>query len=348
MASILVTGGCGYIGSHTALEFLANTPHKILILDNLSTGFKENFDFLYKRYKERVEFIPLDLSNTPALESFLKDKAGQIQCVLHFAASLIVEESTKNPLLYYQNNTLNTTNLIQLCIKYQIKNFIFSSTAAVYGEPKGEFDSIDEGFYLEPINPYGTSKMMSEKVLQDASKVHDFNYVALRYFNVAGANMTNDLAKEGGLGQRSKKSTHLIKIAIECASQRREKMGIFGSDYPTPDGTCIRDYIHINDLASAHLSAYEYLLDKQESNVFNVGYSRGYSVAEVIKNVKEITKQDFLVENHTRRAGDPAKLIANNQKILSLTNWKPRYDDLSKIIQSAYEWELYLKSSENA
>ncbi|RDU72463.1 UDP-glucose 4-epimerase GalE [Helicobacter anseris] len=346
MGYILVTGGCGYIGSHTIFEFLENTQNKIIIIDNLSTGFLQNFNFLESKFKDRIEFIKCDLSERQKLEEIFKNK--KIECILHFAASLIVEESTKNPLLYYQNNTMNTTNLIELCIKYQIKNFIFSSTAAVYGEPYGEFESIDENFMLAPINPYGSSKMMSEKILEDTAKIYDFNYIALRYFNVAGANIKNkDLNLYGGLGQRSKNATHLIKIAIECAVKKREKMGIFGNDYNTRDGTCIRDYIHINDLASAHLSAFDYLLQNKKSNIFNVGYARGYSVAEVIKAVKDITKQDFLVENQPRRNGDPAKLIANNKKILKHTNWKPKYDDLEIIIQTAYDWEKYLKFSEN-
>ncbi len=346
MSYILVTGGCGYIGSHTVFEFLQKTQNKILIFDNLSTGFKENLIFLQQEFQDRVKFFEADLNHLEQLEEIFKK--NQILCVLHFAASLIVEESTKNPLLYYQNNTLNTTHLIKLCIQYKVKNFIFSSTAAVYGEPKGVFDSIDENFSLSPINPYGNSKMMSEKILQDVSSVHDFCYIALRYFNVAGANAYHqDLIKKGGLGQRSKNATHLIKVAIECATKKREKMGIFGSDYPTEDGTCIRDYLHISDLASAHLSAFNYLLKHQTSNIFNVGYSKGYSVAEVIDAVKRVTKQDFLVEKLPRRAGDPAKLIANNQKFLTLTDWKPQYNNLDFIIQSAYEWEKYLKSFEN-
>ncbi|WP_104696906.1 MULTISPECIES: UDP-glucose 4-epimerase GalE [unclassified Helicobacter] len=346
MDTILVTGGCGYIGSHTILEFLEKTQNHIIIVDNLSTGFLDNFNYLKSIFKERITFLEINLNEIEKLEEVFRN--NKIKCILHFAASLIVEESTKNPLLYYGNNVINTIYLAQLCIKYGVKNFIFSSTAAVYGEPKGNFEKINEDFFPCPINPYGSSKLMSEKILEDMSRVYDFNYIALRYFNVAGASMKNQLdIHKSGLGQRSKKATHLIKIALECAVGKREKMGIFGNDYDTEDGTCIRDYLHIDDLASAHLSAYDYLLENKKSNIFNVGYSKGYSVAEVINAVKTITKQDFIVENQPRRLGDPAKLIADNKKILELTNWIPKYDNLNTIIQSAYEWEKYIKFSEN-
>lgn len=346
MSTILVTGGCGYIGSHTILEFLENTQSNIIVVDNLSTGFLENFSYLKNIFKDRITFLEINLNEIKKLEEIFKNQ--KIECILHFAASLIVEESTKEPLLYYKNNVINTINLIQLCVSHNVKNFIFSSTAAVYGEPKGNFEKIDENFLPCPINPYGSSKLMSEKVLEDTSKVYDFNYIALRYFNVAGASMKNQLMiNKSGLGQRSKKATHLIKIALECATGKRKKMGIFGDDYDTKDGTCIRDYIHIDDLASAHLSAYNYLLKNKKSNIFNVGYSKGYSVAEVIQMVKTITKQNFVVENQPRRLGDPAKLIADNKKFLELTDWTPKYNNLETIIQSAYDWEIYLKSSEN-
>ncbi|MCE3037090.1 UDP-glucose 4-epimerase GalE [Helicobacter sp. faydin-H20] len=345
MSFILVTGGCGYIGSHTLLEFLKNTNHHFLVIDNLSTGFIQNLEYLQNRFQNRITFFNYSLNNKEKLEQIFHTYS--IECVLHFAASLSVEESTKIPLEYYKNNTINTTFLIELCTKYNIKNFIFSSTAAVYGQPEGEFESIDENFSLNPINPYGTSKMMSEFILKDSSKIYNFNYVILRYFNVAGANMDNDFLHSHALGQRSKNAIHLIKIALECAVGKREKMGIYGINYDTKDGTCIRDYIHINDLASAHLSAYQYLLQNKQSNIFNVGYSKGYSVKEVIDKVKEVTKQDFLVEILGNRAGDPAKLIADNRKILQYTNWQPKYNDLEKIIQSAYDFECYLRDVEN-
>ncbi|CBG39275.1 UDP-glucose 4-epimerase GalE [Helicobacter mustelae] len=334
MEKILVTGGCGYIGSHTLLEFLEQTDCEFLLIDDLSTGFRENLAFLQAKFPHRIEFFCLDLADHHEVEKIFSSQ--KIEGVLHFAAALSVEESTKNPLFYYKNNTLNTTFLLELCSKYQVSFFIFSSTAAVYGQP--DFDVISEDFPLQPINPYGASKMMSERILQDLSNTSDLKFGILRYFNVAGANSIGEM----GLGQRSKNATHLIKVAVECATKKRTKMGVFGDDYPTKDGTCIRDYIHINDLASAHLSAYQFLKHTGQSEIFNVGYSRGYSVKEIIESVKRVTKQDFLVEEMPRRAGDPAKLIANNQKILRLTNWRPKFDDIEMIIKSAYEWEKML------
>lgn len=336
---LLFTGGSGYIGSNTALEFLKNTSCSISILDNLSSGFIQNFDYLQAHFKDRVHFIQADLCDIVALENIFKTHC--FDGVLHFGASLIVCESVSNPLLYYRNNTINTTNLINLCIKHQVKNFIFSSTAAVYGEPDISLIPLNESTPLAPINPYGASKMMSERVLEDTSKAYDFNYVALRYFNVAGANIEGP-SNEPHLGQRSKNATHLIKVACECAVGKRKSISIFGDDYPTKDGTCIRDYIHITDLANAHLQAYQYLKKTGKSEVFNVGYSKGYSVKEVIEATKQISGVDFEVQIASRRAGDPAELISDNKKILALTDWKVRFNDLSTIIKSAYEWEKKL------
>ncbi|PAF44773.1 UDP-glucose 4-epimerase GalE [Helicobacter sp. 11S02596-1] len=341
---LLLTGGAGYIGSHTALEFLENTDVSLTIIDNLSTGFLENIQYLKNRFPDRINFARVDLSDRSALEALLEKT--HFDGVLHFGASLIVNESVSNPLLYYSNNTLNTTALIQACITHKIKNFIFSSTAAVYGEPDSRYIPVQENTPLAPINPYGASKMMSEQILKDSSLAYDFNFIALRYFNVAGANIHNayddNNGTKDGLGQRSKNATHLIKVACECAVGKREKMAIFGDDYPTDDGTCIRDYIHINDLANAHLQAWEYLMSEKKSDIFNVGYAQGYSVKEVISTLKEVSGVDFKVEILPRRAGDPAKLIANNQKILSMTQWKPKYNNLKTIVASAYEWEKYL------
>lgn len=336
---LLFTGGSGYIGSNTALEFLKNTSSSISILDNLSSGFIENFDYLQAQFKDRVHFIQADLCDLVTLENIFSTHS--FDCVLHFSASLIVSESVSDPLLYYRNNTINTTNLINLCIKHNIKNFIFSSTAAVYGEPDIKLMPLNESTPLDPINPYGVSKMMSERVLEDTSKAYDFNYIALRYFNVAGANIQTS-SNEPYLGQRNKNATHLIKVACECAIGKRKNMSIFGDDYPTIDGTCIRDYIHITDLANAHLEAYKYLKKSCKSEIFNVGYSKGYSVKEVIEATKNIAGVDFEVQIAHRRPGDPAEIIADNKKILSLTEWKPRFDDLSTIIKSAYEWEKKL------
>ncbi|PAF47779.1 UDP-glucose 4-epimerase GalE [Helicobacter sp. 12S02634-8] len=336
---LLLTGGSGYIGSHTALEFLEHTDYSLIIVDNLSTGFLENFTYLKERFPHRIELIQLDLSDKQALEEvFMR---YQFMGVLHFSASLIVSESVSDPLSYYTNNTYNTTALIAMCLAHRVKNFIFSSTAAVYGEPQADLIPVTESTPLAPINPYGTSKMMSEQILSDCARAYDFCYAALRYFNVAGANMGNSTKDRSGLGQRSKNATHLIKVACECAVGKREAMHIFGADYPTPDGTCIRDYIHINDLANAHLQVWKYLIDHQKSEVFNVGYAQGYSVKEVIAAIKEVSKVDFDTQILPRRKGDPAILIANNQKIMTQTKWRPRYNDLKTIVKSAYDWEKY-------
>ena len=242
-------------------------------------------------------------------------------------------ESTQNPLKYYLNNTANTSNLIQTCLENGTNKFIFSSTAAVYGEPQTE--SVSETSPLQPINPYGRSKLMSEEVLRDASLANpSFKHCILRYFNVAGACMSYQI------GQNYPKATLLTKVAAECAAGKREKMFIFGDDYATKDGTCIRDYIHVDDIASAHLSGLNYLQNAGESNVFNVGYGHGFSVKEVINTMKRVSGVDFSVEMANRRAGDPSVLIADNAKIKSFTEWKPRFDSLEMICKSAYEWEL--------
>lgn len=344
MAYLLLTGASGYIGSHTAYAFLKNTDYQLVIVDDLSTGFIENITYLQETFKDRITFIQSNINDLQKMRSLLMQY--QFEAVIHFAASLIVGESVLKPLQYYINNTINTTHLINLCVECGVKHFIFSSTAAVYGEPDISLIPIDENAPLLPINPYGASKMMSERVLTDIAKIaQNFNYVALRYFNVAGASIDNTkelLSQHKGLGQRSKNATHLIKVACECACGKRESMGIFGTDYPTKDGTCIRDYIHIDDLANAHLEALKYLQTAQQSNVFNVGYCQGYSVKEVIELVKEVSGVDFQVIAQSRREGDPIELSAKNEKILSLTHWRPQFNDLRKIIQSAYEWERAL------
>lgn len=338
---LLFTGGCGYIGSHTAYEFLKNTDATLILLDNLSTGFIQNFHFLQENFPNRVRLFKADLNELEKISSLMKEE--NFDGVIHFGASIVVSESVSNPLKYYINNTQNTTNLISLCVQHQISNFLFSSTAAVYGEPKQ--NPVDECSPLCPINPYGTSKQMSEQVLQDTNKAHQLNYIILRYFNVAGANADN-IKLNGGLGQRSLEATHLIKVASECALGKRKEMLIYGDDYPTKDGTCIRDYIHISDLAKAHLSAYTFLKEKGESQIFNVGYNHGYSVKEVIQTMKKVSGVDFKTTIAPRRDGDPAMLIASNQKLLSLTQWKPQYDDLELICKSAYEWEKSLQGQQ--
>jgi UDP-glucose 4-epimerase len=329
--NILVTGGAGYIGSHVVKELLKKNEYKITVIDNFSTGFEETIKRL-KRYYGDFEFKYLDLSRWDMVEKFLKE--GEFDSIIHFAAALVVPESVKNPLKYYLNNTANTTNLIRCAVEGGVKNFIFSSTAAVYGEPKSILnEGISEDAPASPINPYGQSKLMSEQVLKDVAKANsNFKYIALRYFNVAGADMG------GKIGQSTKDATHLIKVAAQTALGKREKMYIFGDDYNTPDGTCIRDYIHVDDLSLAHIEALKYLKNSK-SDIFNVGYGRGYSVKEVIDMMKKVSGVDFKVEVTKKREGDPAILIANSSKLQKKSGWRPKYDNLELICKTALEWE---------
>ncbi|KAA6224667.1 MULTISPECIES: UDP-glucose 4-epimerase GalE [unclassified Campylobacter] len=331
---ILITGGAGYIGSHTLRQFL-NTKHELFVLDNLSKGSSIAINDLQKL--KNFNFIKQDLSDFKGVKELFKKE--KFDAVVHFAASIEVFESMQNPLKYYMNNTINTTNLIHSCLEENVNNFIFSSTAATYGEPKTEI--VSETSTLQPINPYGRSKLMSEEVLRDASKAKpEFKHCILRYFNVAGACMDFDI------GQRYDKATLLIKVAAECAAGKRDKIFIFGDDYNTRDGTCIRDYIHVDDISSAHLAGLEYL-QNNESSVFNVGYGHGFSVKEVIETMKMVSGVDFKVEISQRRPGDPSILISNANKIKEKTSWKPKFDDLKLICKSAYEWELKLIKEKN-
>ncbi len=326
---ILITGGAGYIGSHVAKQLLESKMHNITVLDSFKTGFENTIKTL-KSFGE-FEFIEQDLSKWEEVEAIFQ--RNQFDVVIHFAASLLVGESVQEPIKYYMNNTCNTANLVNLCNKYRVKNFIFSSTAAVYGEPSSDKMPLVETEFTNPINPYGSSKLMSEQIIKDtASANKEFKYVILRYFNVAGAE------ESLSIGECHEPETHLIPLVVKTALGRRDKIFIFGDDYDTPDGTCIRDYIHVDDLASAHISALEYL-DENESEVFNCGYGHGFSVKEVIDTVKKVSKVDFRVEIATRREGDPAILIADNKKILQKTNWKPKYDNLEFICKTALEWE---------
>lgn len=319
-----MTGGAGYIGSHVVKQLGEETDHEITVLDNLATGFRESI--LYG------DFIEADLSDFARIEQIIKE--GNYDAVIHFAASLVVPESVEKPLKYYLNNTANTANLIKQCVDYGVDKFIFSSTAATYGEPAPDEVPVTEESPTAPINPYGSSKLMSETVLRDAAAAYkDFNYIALRYFNVAGASL------DGKIGQSTKNATLLIKVAAETALGKREKMFIFGDDYPTPDGTCIRDYIHVEDLASAHIKALEYLEKEQQSGVFNCGYGHGFSVKEVLDTMKKVSGVDFPVEIKERRAGDPAILISDNSKIRNIMGWEPKYDDLELICKTGLEWE---------
>lgn len=320
---ILLTGGAGYIGSHI-LNLLGEAGHDIVVVDNLSTGRKDSI--LFGRHEE-FSLEDRDKLNT----LFEKEK---FEACFHFAGSIVVPESVEKPVEYYKNNTENTLNLIDTCVRNNCNKFIFSSTAAVYGNPSG--GECFETTELAPINPYGRSKLMTEFMLEDTASATDLNYVALRYFNVAGANI--DLK----IGQCTPEATHLIKIACQCATGKRKSMTLNGDDYPTKDGSCVRDYIHIDDLAQAHVDALKFLNDGNNSDVFNCGYGHGYSVIEVIDAVKKVTGVDFQVNKVGRRDGDPAELIANSDKIRKTMGWTPKYDNLETIVRTAYEWEKKL------
>jgi len=345
--NILVTGGAGYIGSHVVKQLIEYTNHNITIIDNLSTGHQSTIDELYKilsNNKQKLNFIKADLSRFDIIDEIFAKNS--FDAIIHFAASIVVPESVENPLKYYMNNTVNSTNLIKIANKYNVNKIIFSSTAAVYGEPIVK--DINEDINLAPINPYGWSKRMTEQVIQDtALSNNDFKYVIFRYFNVAGADVLNRI------GQSFPNATHLIKVASQTALGQRDKMAIYGDTYNTPDGTCVRDYIHIDDLAFSHIMALEYLEDNH-NNIFNVGYGNGYSVKEVIDTMKKVSGVDFRVDIEPKRAGDPAILISNNEKIKeawkSMKNSKLKekrsklfqYDDLELICKTALDWERKL------
>jgi UDP-glucose 4-epimerase len=321
---IFVTGGAGYIGSHV-VKALGEAGHEVLVYDNLSTG--NSWAVLHG------QLVVGDLENLPLLEKTLAD--FRPDAVIHFAASIEVNESVRLPLKYYRNNTMNALGLLETVRKVGIPRFIFSSTAAVYGIP--EKMPVTEQTPLQPINPYGASKMMSERLLADlAASADDFDYVALRYFNVAGAD------PQARIGQAYENATHLITRALKTAKGEFDKLQLFGTDYSTPDGTCIRDYIHVDDLADAHLVALNHLLAGGDSRIFNCGYGHGYSVREVIRVAKQITGIDFPVEEAPRREGDPPALVADSSQIRKHLGWQPRYDDLEFIVSTAWEWEKKL------
>ncbi|MFX4284761.1 UDP-glucose 4-epimerase GalE [Aliarcobacter butzleri] len=333
MKQILVTGGAGYIGSHLVKQLLEQTTYNIIIIDNLSTGFLSTINTLISLDKtnSRIKFYNQDLKDSINIEKIFKE--NNIKEIVHFAAFSQVEESVKNPIKYYINNTINTSNLINIALKYNVEKFIFSSTAAVYGEISNNILLINENIITNPINPYGKSKLFSEEILKDVSNMKkSFKYVILRYFNVAGADI------DGLLGENHNPETHLIPLVIKTCLNKRDHIKIFGTDYNTKDGTCIRDYIHVCDLADAHIKALEYL-NNNESDIFNCGYGHGYSVKEIIETVKQISDKNFEILFEKRRSGDPAILVADNTKIKKKMKWNPKYDDLNLICKTSLEWE---------
>lgn len=328
--AVLVTGGAGYIGSHMALE-LIGADETVIVLDDLSTG-------LQKLVPPEAMFYLGDVGDRALLTHIFS--THDIDAVFHFAGSIVVPDSLINPLEYYANNTVNSCTLLSAVVAHSIPHIIFSSTAAVYGVPEGPH--ITEDAPLHPISPYGASKLMTERMLADAAAAHRVSYCALRYFNVAGAD------PEGRIGMSSLRSTHLLKVACEAATGKRSFMQIFGTDYPTPDGTCMRDFVHVSDLVHAHWLALKFLRGGGESLVFNCGYGHGFSVSEVIDMVKRVSGADFEVRISERRPGDPAELVASPDKIRSKLQWRPEFDNLEEIVRHALNWEHKLSTLRRA
>ena len=322
---VLVTGGAGYIGSHAVLA-LKDAGWHVAVIDDLSNGTREVVP-------DDVPFYQGSIAERVLVNSIIDEL--RIGAIMHFAGSIVVPESVEQPLKYYANNTLASHTLISAAVDAGVKHILFSSTAAVYGAPAQV--PIDEEDPKLPINPYGASKLMTERMLSDASAAHPFNYGALRYFNVAGAD------PKGRTGQIGKGSTHLIKIAAEAAVGKRSHVAVFGTDYPTPDGTCIRDYIHVSDLAAAHVAALEWLTDHpQENLVMNCGYGKGLSVLEVLDAVDRHTNAPVKRVMEGRRAGDPPELVAGNKRLLQTLDWRPEYADIDRIVGDALTWERKL------
>ena len=322
---VLVTGGAGYIGSHAVLA-LRDAGWPVAVIDDLSNGTRHVVP-------DGMPFFESNIADRSVVNRILNDQ--QIGAIMHFAGSIVVPDSVEQPLKYYANNTVASHALISVAVEAGVKHILFSSTAAVYGAPKRV--PIDEGDPKAPINPYGASKLMTERMLEDASAAHPFNYGALRYFNVAGAD------PKGRTGQIGKGSTHLIKVAVEAAVGKRDRIAVYGTDYPTPDGTCIRDYIHVSDLAAAHVAALEWLIEHPRDNlVMNCGYGRGLSVLEVLDAVDRASGAPVRRVTEGRRAGDPPELVAGNSRLLKMLDWRPSYADIDIIVRDALNWERKL------
>ncbi|MBW4331209.1 UDP-glucose 4-epimerase GalE [Stakelama sp. CBK3Z-3] len=327
--TVMVTGGAGYIGSHAVLALL-DAGWRVVVVDNLVTGFSWTVD-------ERATLIEADIADEDAVRRAMRDHG--VIAVMHFAGSIIVPESVSDPLKYYRNNTAASRSLIESAVTCGVKHFIFSSTAATYGVP--ESVPVAEDAPKVPINPYGTSKLMTELMLRDVAAAHPLNYCALRYFNVAGAD------PQGRSGQSTAGATHLIKVAVEAATGKRDSVAVFGTDFDTPDGTGVRDYIHVSDLAAAHIAALDLLIDRPEkSHTLNCGYGHGYSVLEVLDAVDRVTNRTIDRHMAGRRAGDPPALVADNRAILKTLPWRPQHDDLEGIVRDALAWERKLAERE--
>jgi UDP-glucose 4-epimerase len=324
--SILVTGGAGYIGSHTVLQLVAR-GESVVVLDNLSTGFRQSV--------QGLKLIEGDVGDSALVGRIIDEY--KVQTVIHFAAHTIVPESVSDPLKYYGNNTCQTRSLLASCLKHGVKHFVFSSTAAVYGIPESGLAAEDA--LLSPINPYGTSKLMSEWMLRDVGAASSLRYVVLRYFNVAGSD------PEGRIGQSTRKATLLVKVACEASVGKRDNVSVFGTDYPTPDGTGVRDYIHVGDLARAHLLAVDYLAAGGKSEILNCGYGHGYSVRDVLSSVERISGRPLTIIEQPRRAGDPPSLVAKSDRVRSVLGWRPELDDLDGIVKSSLRWEEKLQKA---
>ena len=322
--SILVTGGAGYIGSHM-VHALVDRGETVVVLDNLSTGYDAVLP-------EAARLVVGDIGDGALVDRLIAEHG--VTGIAHFAGSIVVPDSVTDPLSYYENNTVKSRALIAAAVRGKVQAFLFSSTAAVYGEPG--VDLISEQVPLGPVSPYGSSKWMTEIMLRDSAIAYGFRYAALRYFNVAGAD------PKGRTGQSSRRATHLIKIAAQAALGQRDGMDVFGTDYPTPDGTCLRDYIQVSDLIEAHVLTLMHLMAGGDTFVANAGYGRGFSVLEVIDAVKRVSGVDFPVRMAPRRAGDPPALVADSTRLRSITGWQPRLDNLDTIVAHALNWEKTL------